>query len=98
MLILSRKTSESIVVDGRITIKVLRVDGEVVKLGISAPLEVPVHRLEVYEEIQRSNQEALHRGQRVIPQIPMLGGKSGHHSNGGQEAMPSSDRTSERTQ
>ena len=58
MLVLSRKISESIVIDGRITVKVIRLDGEVVKLGIEAPADVPVHRQEVYEEIQRTNREA----------------------------------------
>ena len=57
MLILSRKLNESVVIDGRITVKVVRIDGDVVKLGISAPPEVPVHRQEVYDEIQRNNRE-----------------------------------------
>lgn len=59
MLILSRKPSESIVIDGRIIVKIIRIDGEAVKIGIQAPAEVPVHRQEVYEEIQRNNQEAV---------------------------------------
>jgi carbon storage regulator len=59
MLILSRKPGESIVIDGRIIVRIMRVDGEVVKLGIEAPMEIPVHRQEVYDEIQRSNKEAL---------------------------------------
>jgi carbon storage regulator len=58
MLILSRKLNESIVIDGRITVKVVRIDGEVIKLGITAPADVPVHRQEVYEEIRQSNQAA----------------------------------------
>ena len=61
MLILSRKSGESIVIDGRITVKIVRLDGEVVKVGIEAPADVPVHRQEVYEEIQRNNREALTR-------------------------------------
>ena len=70
MLILSRKTNECIVIDGRITIKIVRVDGEVVKLGIAAPADVPVHRQEVYEEILRNNREALTRGRPVLPRLP----------------------------
>ena len=72
MLILSRKTNESIVIDGRITVKVVRVEGDVVKLGVDAPIDVPVHRQEIYEEIQRSNKEALTQGQRrlKVPQLP----------------------------
>lgn len=72
MLILSRKLNESIVIDGRITVKVIRLDGDVVKLGIEAPSDVPVHRHEVYEEIQRSNQEALTQGRPRVPRLPRL--------------------------
>jgi len=72
MLILSRKIGESIVIDGRIHVTVMRVDGEVVKLGIAAPSEVPVHRKEVYEEIQRSNQQALTKQSTALPKF---GGK-----------------------
>ena len=56
MLILSRKSGESIVIDGRILVKIVRIEGDVIKVGIEAPAEVPVHRQEVYEEIQQSNQ------------------------------------------
>jgi carbon storage regulator len=58
MLILSRKTSESIVIDGRIRVKIVRVEGDVVKLGVEAPPDVPVHRQEVYDEIQRNTEKA----------------------------------------
>ncbi len=70
MLILSRKTNESIVIDGRITVKIVRVDGDVVKLGVEAPPDVPVHRQEVYDEIQRNNKEALTQGRPVLPRLP----------------------------
>lgn len=69
MLILSRKLNESIVIDGRITVKVMRVDGDVVKLGIAAPAEVPVHRQEVYEEIRQSNLEAVRQGADAVPRL-----------------------------
>lgn len=72
MLILSRKVGESIVIDGRIHVKVMRVEGEVVKIGIEAPAEVPVHRQEVYEEIQRSNQAALTKQSAALPKLPKL--------------------------
>lgn len=70
MLILSRKTNECVVIDGRITVKIVRVDGEVVKIGIEAPSDVPVHRLEVYEEIQRNNREAVTTTRSVVPKLP----------------------------
>jgi carbon storage regulator len=69
MLILSRKLNESIVIDGRITVKIVRLDGDVVKVGIQAPADVPVHRQEVYDEIQRSNKQALNTGKRTVPRI-----------------------------
>ena len=69
MLILSRKTGETVVIDGRIRVKVIRVEGDVVKIGIEAPPEVSIHREEVYNEIQRSNQEAAAAGQPVVPKI-----------------------------
>ena len=56
MLILSRKLNESIVIDGRIVVKVLRIDKDTVKLGIQAPVELPVHREEIYDAIQRGKQ------------------------------------------
>ena len=69
MLILSRKLGESIVIDGHIHVTVMRVDGDVVKLGIAAPAEVPVHRKEVYEEIQRSNEQALTKQSTPLPKL-----------------------------
>jgi carbon storage regulator len=69
MLILSRKTSESIVIDGRIHVKIVRVEGEVVKIGIDAPSDIPVHRFEVYEEIQRNNQQASVRPGAPLPKL-----------------------------
>ena len=72
MLVLSRKINEVLVIDGRIRVKIVRVDGEVVKLGIEAPADVPVHRQEVYDEIQRNNKEALTNGRPVLPKLPKM--------------------------
>lgn len=71
MLVLSRKLGESIVIDGRITVKIIRIEGELVKVGIDAPLEVPVHRQEVYDEIQRNNREALASDGTNLPALPV---------------------------
>jgi carbon storage regulator len=54
MLVLSRKKNESIVINNDITIVVVEIRGDKVRLGVEAPKEVPVHRREVYEAIQRS--------------------------------------------
>ena len=59
MLALSRKKSEALIINNNIEVTVLEIKGEQVKLGISAPKEVPVYRKEVYMQIQDSNKEAV---------------------------------------
>ena len=59
MLALSRKKNEALVINNNIEITVLEVKGEQVKLGISAPTEVPVYRKEVYIQIQAANEAAM---------------------------------------
>ena len=59
MLALSRKKNEAIVINNNIEITILEIKGEQVKLGISAPKEVPVYRKEVYLQIQEANKDAL---------------------------------------
>ena len=53
MLVLSRKKNESIVINDSITVVVVEIRGDKVRLGIEAPKEVSVHRSEVYEAIHR---------------------------------------------
>jgi carbon storage regulator len=53
MLVLSRKKDESIVINNDITIVVVEIRGDKVRLGVEAPKEVPVHRREVFEAIVR---------------------------------------------
>ncbi|MDD2913154.1 MAG: carbon storage regulator CsrA [Candidatus Pacebacteria bacterium] len=57
MLVLSRKKNESIVINDDITIIVVEIRGDKVRLGIEAPKEVPVHRKEVFDAITKSRQE-----------------------------------------
>ncbi|HID76130.1 MAG TPA: carbon storage regulator CsrA [Planctomycetaceae bacterium] len=54
MLVLSRKKNESIVINDDITIVVVEIRGDKVRLGVEAPKEVPVHRREVFEAIHRA--------------------------------------------
>jgi len=58
MLALSRKKSESIIIDNNIEVTVLDIKGDQIKLGISAPKSVPVYRKEVYAQIKDANKEA----------------------------------------
>jgi carbon storage regulator len=58
MLVLSRKIDESIMIGDNITVTIVDIRGEKVRLGIEAPIEVPIHTREVHEAIQRENLRA----------------------------------------
>lgn len=58
MLVLSRRTGESVVIGHEVTVTVLEVRGDVVRIGIDAPRHVQVHREEVYRELQEANRAA----------------------------------------
>ena len=59
MLALSRKKNEALVIDNKIEVTILEIKGDQVKVGISAPKEVPIYRKEVYLQIQEANKQAL---------------------------------------
>lgn len=58
MLILSRKKDESIIIDGNIEVKIISIEEGKIKLGISAPKDVEIHRKEIYLQIQNENKSA----------------------------------------
>lgn len=58
MLALSRKKGEALMINNDIEITILEIKGEQVKIGISAPKEVPIYRKEVYIQIQEANKAA----------------------------------------
>jgi carbon storage regulator len=62
MLVLSRQRDESIVIGDNIVITIVDIRGDKVRLGIQAPVEIPVHRQEVYDAIQRENKQATQSG------------------------------------
>jgi carbon storage regulator len=64
MLVLSRKKNESIVINDDITIVVVEIRGDKVRLGVEAPKEVPVHRREVFDAIRRN--EAAGKGDHAL--------------------------------
>ena len=59
MLALSRKKNEALVIDNCIEVTILEIKGDQVKLGISAPKEIPIYRKEVYLQIQEANKAAM---------------------------------------
>ena len=58
MLVLSRQRDESIIIGDDVQITIVDIRGDKVRLGIIAPTEIPVHRKEVYDAIQRENRKA----------------------------------------
>ena len=59
MLALSRRRDESLVIDNNIEVTILDIRGDQVKIGISAPKEIPIYRKEVYLQIQEANKQAM---------------------------------------
>lgn len=60
MLALSRKKNEALIINNNVEVTILEIKGDQVKLGITAPREVPIYRKEVYLQIQESNKDAMH--------------------------------------
>ena len=58
MLVLTRKPGQAIIIGGQIELIVVEIKGDQVRLGISAPREIAVHRKEVYEQVRQENLQA----------------------------------------
>ncbi len=58
MLVLTRRVGEAIVIGNGMVVRVLEVRGDQVRIGVDAPRSVPVHREEVYREVERTNADA----------------------------------------
>ena len=70
MLVLSRQRDETIMIGDDIEITIVDIRGDKVRLGITAPATIPVHRKEVYEAIQRENREAARVKMEDLPSLP----------------------------
>ena len=93
MLVLSRQVDETIMIGDDIEVTVVDIRGDKVRLGITAPKEIAVHRKEVYEAIKRENREAAQvklkpedlgnlNKPATGPRPPSMGGNA-HPNNGG---------------
>lgn len=69
MLALSRKLGESIVINDDIVITVLDISRDQIKLGIEAPRSIPIHRKEIYLQIQEENKAALDLDNNAVNQL-----------------------------
>lgn len=58
MLALTRKKGEALILNNNIEVTILEIRGDQIKIGITAPREVPIYRKEVYQQIQEENAEA----------------------------------------
>jgi carbon storage regulator len=83
MLVLSRRVGESVVIGDDVTITVLEVRGDVVRVGVDAPRSVRVHRAELVAELTASNQEAASPSQDAVASLARA--LSGQARKGGPE-------------
>lgn len=70
MLVLTRKRGQSILLGENIEVTVLDVNGDSVKIGISAPQSIKILRKELYEEIKRANFESVVKDSSILKKLP----------------------------
>ena len=74
MLVLSRQRDESIIIGDNVQITIVDIRGDKVRLGIEAPADIPVHRKEVFDAIQRENRKAAGIAAEDLPTTPFKSG------------------------
>ena len=79
MLVLSRRVGESIVIGDEVTVTVLEVRGDVVRVGIAAPRSVTVHREELLRELEATNRASASPSADAIASIASLAQRVGHN-------------------
>ncbi|GII06143.1 carbon storage regulator [Planobispora takensis] len=69
MLVLTRRSGESLMIGDDVVVTVLDVRGDVVRIGIRAPRSVPVHREEIFRELQAANREAASTNENALDEL-----------------------------
>lgn len=69
MLVLTRKPGQAITIGDNVEIVVVDIKGDQIRLGITAPREVPVHRKEVYEQVCQENMQATMANPKIIAEV-----------------------------
>lgn len=72
MLILTRKSNESVIIGSNIEIKILEIRGDQVSIGFSAPRNISIHRKEIFEAIQQENLQAVSKDSQGLNAISNL--------------------------
>jgi carbon storage regulator len=72
MLVLTRRAGESVMVGDEVVVTVLEIRGDVIRLGISAPRSIQVHREEVYRELQAANRQAASPSDQAVQALAKL--------------------------
>ncbi|WP_067473340.1 carbon storage regulator CsrA [Actinomadura hibisca] len=78
MLVLTRRAGESLMIGDEVVVTVLEVRGDLVRIGVDAPRSVPVHREEVFRELQAANREAACADETAVAELRrLLEGRTG---------------------
>jgi carbon storage regulator len=72
MLVLSRKVNEGVMIGDEIEIRISRIEGDFVKIGIQAPRNLPIYRNEIYKQMKDANMGAARSAQSQLPRLDLV--------------------------
>ena len=96
MLVLSRKKDQAIVIGEQITVSIIDIQGDNVRIGISAPLDIRIYRQEIYDEIQEENRKAAENLDKLKKQVQNLKDYKNHKISLEMKPLPRITRIKDR--